>query len=333
MLDGAWFFSNFLLALVFASASRRRRCHTRIFDRISNILGEGNYARWLVVVGFAVLHVNSCVVPSKVNPAKGATHCYRCLQKQFPYVDFRIFFSFLFVARNLCVVDFAEHKNAHYISRPCVICALLLRLLITNFPSCVFFSFTLVAIAAFPHEFLFSKSKRFAYSIDGVSSALCVRVAKIWIWNFWGANAVRRHSEKEWRRWRWRKKKIQILSWRCQKFPSAINKDNNIRELFYRFRAARKLRIYDKRRRTKNANQRYLNGFWLCATCCGKNARAHERQLIIVCENEISKAIEMRHFATLSKRMMWRNVAAMAIAGHGTQGKRCAPAKIDQWNF
>lgn len=62
-------------------------------------------------------------------------------------------------------------------------------------------------------------------------------------------------------------KKIQILSWRCQKFPSAINKDNNIRELFYRFWAARKFRIYTTRddERKIPTNVTLPSGKWVLA--------------------------------------------------------------------
>lgn len=139
---------------------------------------------------FSERHVNSCAVLSKVKLARG-TRCYRCLQKQFPYVDFHVFFSLLYVARNLWLAELGEHKSAPQYFTPLRYLCVVASFADNEFFSldAFIFSFFRLPLAAFSHEILFSKSKW--YAKRWALGMPWVRVTKIWIWIFWGAKTFR----------------------------------------------------------------------------------------------------------------------------------------------
>lgn len=112
-----------------------------------------------------------------------------------------------------------------------------------------------------------------------------------------GAEAKTMPPPKTWKR---KRRKFKFYLDAARNFLAPINKDNNIRELFYRFRAAAP-RNYACTRKTatleisRQTSRRIANGFCrLLRLNESSLARSLHAGLIIVCENEIFEAIEMR---------------------------------------
>lgn len=152
-------------------------CHTRIFARISNINARANAIMHTMTwcCWFCAHHVNSC---ASHHHQKGKIRlCYTraslsmCLQKQFPYVDFHFFLpSSTPAAWNLLVLPRTHRAQyftpSRYLGGVCV-CVCVGASFADNefFFLGAFFppkSFIRLPFAAFPHDFLFSKSKRYA---------------------------------------------------------------------------------------------------------------------------------------------------------------------------